>query len=667
MNNLLHNIIREEIDNLTKINISAIDRTKILKRIIREELLKEKSGVAGWRWSIYGTDTLRQGFVNRKAERNGAVLGFPLIGRAQRGSKGAPAEMLRRDAIGWLTQNKELGPTGKYNKKTYMYVLSNPIKLTKRAVKFHVWIFDKNIFNSVWNKIKPIIQDKQSDVYFRNQKFVTDLDNVTIHTPEQAEGWKRQLIALTKEFEEYFERDQDLKDDLFHLGNTKPKKIRGDVSLKATKPFVITVDDKGFDVNTDSKLESPWMVNGEVLVKYSPDGMNLQIFPIKGKGGVRSIEDEDEDITGEWTGTFTGDYDKTTHTPTVGVVDVHIDRSRDPWFAQFTGEIIGTRKGPWERPRFTFEWIKGHVEYYDTDFEPHRYGVFTGTFDKKGYRPNTGKAQGVKVTYFEGNEAPSNYLYVGDVQNRKPVGEGEWHNKEVNNLIFKGKGPWKSREGIEYYPEDKDGIYEQGVWKNDKQFNVIQYNAYDQKRGEYKDGGEFEGVTVSSMTLDKDAKSPSVEKIKKALLRMEETESIPADDALLNRFKESVANKPDTVDKITLNFVKGIKYSWKKRIAYDEDIEATQGQITKKFTDTLWKVVNLPAEANESTQRYSNVKDIILQEYKKIMREQWSEKSSKAVDTGVRNKPEEEGGENEEEEEVEGGGEGEGEKLNIKK
>ena len=45
--------------------------------------------------------------------------------------------------------------------------------------------------------------------------------------------------------------------------------------------FKAAVDDKGFDVK-GSGLESPWMTDGEVLVKYSPDGMNLQIFPIKG-------------------------------------------------------------------------------------------------------------------------------------------------------------------------------------------------------------------------------------------------------------------------------------------------------------------------------------------------------------------------------------------------
>ena len=624
MNNLLHNIIRDE---LRKINtkLSVTERTNMLKRIIREELLKE-SGAAGWRWSIYGEGNIRYGAVNRKAQNNNAEIGFPLIGRAQKGKQGAPAEMLRRDAIGWLSQNKQFGPNGYYNKKTYMYVLSNPIRLTKKVVKFHVWVYDKNIWNRVWNKIKPIIQDKQSDVYFRNQKMVTELNNVTIHTPEQAEGWKRQLVDLVKEFG-IDANDQDLKDDLFQLRNAKPKKIRGDVKLKTTKPFKMTVDNQGFDVK-GSGLRSPWMRDGEVLVKYSPDGMNLQIFPIKGSGDVLELPNEETGKIGNWKGTYTGDYDKTTHTPTKGQIEVDIDESRDPIFITFVGELNSTRVGTWEQPSFQFDYIKGQVSYYDPDNPVlAQYGNFVGTFDSSLSQPNTGKASGVKVEYFEGNEAPEDYLYVGDVQNRKPVGEGEWYENGLvpNNLIFKGKGPWLSREGIEYYPEDKDGIYVEGVWKNDEQFNTIEYNAYGQKRGERKNGGEFEGVTVSSLTLDKDAKSSSVEKIKKALLSMEQTESFPSDSALLIAFKKSVAEKPDTVDKITLNFVKAVKQSWKTRIGYDEDIEATQGRITMKFTDQLWKVVNLPAETNESTQHYSNIKDIVIQEYKKIILEQQSE------------------------------------------
>jgi len=620
MNNLLHDIIHEEMNSLVKTNITAFNQTKLLKCIIREELLKE-SGAAGWRWAIYGEGNIRYGAVNRKAQNNNAEIGFPLIGRATRGSKGAPAEMLRRDAIGWLTQNKQFGPGGYYNKKTYMYVLSNPIRLTKKVVKFHVWIYNKNIFNNVWNKIKPIIQDKQSNVFFDNQKMVTELNNVTIHTPEQAEGWKRQLVDLVKEFG-IDSNDQDLKDDLFQLRNAKPKKIRGDVKLKTTKPFKMTVDDKGFDVK-GSGIVSPWMKNGEVLVKYSPDGMNLQIFPIKGTGNVREVPNEQTGRLGNWNGLYTGDYDKTTHTPTKGQIEVDIKDSRNPMFHFFRGELNSTRTGTWEDPKFIVDYIKGQAHYYDPNLPNKQYGIFIGTFDLIIERPNTGKAQGVKVTYFENNKAPVDSLYLGDVQNRKPVGEGEWYKKEIipSNLIFKGKGPWPNREGTEYYPEDKDGIYEQGVWKNNTQFNVIQYNAYGQKLAEYKDG-EFESDDSTDLVLDKDEKSPSVEKIKKDLLKMEQTESFPSDSALLIAFKESVAKKPDLVDKITLNFVKAIKQSWKTRIGYDEDIQATQGRITEKFTDTLWKVVNLPAEANESTQHYSNVKDIILQEYKKIMKEQ---------------------------------------------
>ena len=584
-----------------------------------------------------------------------------MIGRAQKGKQGAPAEMLRRDAIGWLTQNKQFGPNGYYNKKTYMYVLSNPVRITKKVVKFHVWVYDKNIWNRVWNKIKPIIQDKQSDVFFRNQKRVTELNNVTIHTPEQAEAWKRQLVELVKEFG-IDANDQDLKDDLFQLRNAKPKKIRGDVKLKTTKPFKMTVDDKGFDVK-GSGLESPWMTDGEVLVKYSPDGINLQIFPIKGSGEVLELPNEETGKLGNWEGIYTGDFDKTTHTATKGQIEVDIDESKDPYWSFFRGELNSTVYGTWEEPGFQFNYIQGLVSYYDPNLPIKQYGNFEGTFDLGLAKPNTGKAQGVKVEYFEGNTWPSDYLYVGDVQNRKPVGEGEWYYKFVEgpkNIEFKGKGPYPSREGIEYYPDDKDGIYVEGVWKNNKPFNTIQYNAYGQKMGERKNGGTYEQESDASFTLGKDAKNPSVEKIKKAMLKLQETESIPADDPLFNRFKESVANKPDLIDETTLSFTKGIKISWKTRIGYDEDIDAVQGDFTKKFTDTLWKVVNLPAETNESTQRYSNVKDIILQEYKKIMKEQWSEKSAKAVDTGVRTKPnkeKEEGGEenNGEGEEVEGG------------
>ena len=622
MNNLLRDIIQQEILSINP------DRTGLLERIIRKELLAEQSYNTGWKSKILnyklGGDSdfrnPRVAIMDNRARRNGADFGFVVISHNKTKGKAIPPNL--RDDVIELIRNEpnSVGVNEYYDKEKFMFVLSNPIKRTRRSVKWHVWVIDKRPLMQIVNKIKSA----DDELYYRLYPAVEKINKASVHNPQQSAGWVEMLKSAAKK------ANVEIPGA---VANLNIQNIQKDVKLGSIKPFEVEVDEDGAAIDPKYKpiifsdyLKGTPEKPGKVLVKYAVDGMNYQLIPIYGKGAVTSKEKLVGD-RGYHSSDFIGNWDEN-GMPAEGEIIVRMDQSPGTIFSYFKGTVDARKKAgtTWDKPSYFFTYKEGFVQYVDTNQKPD--GTFTGTFDGGINRPKSGKYGG-SLKNTTGNAWEFDGTYKNGVQ-----AQGTW--TIPNTTKFVGKGPLETRNGNQ--TDLINGTVIKGQWKDNKTWNTTQFNVLGQETGATVKG-KFKEVDEDSNNLKRDSKGPAVKKLKELLMITKQTEYIPDDEPVWTNFLTE--KDTDVIGPYTTVLIKVLKSSWSKRGYKSKKVgnEYTD-VVNQKFIETLHKLNSDPVKYDskadpkiqlESLMKKFNLKQIVLQEYNNIITEQFSQEEANMV------------------------------------
>ena len=630
MNNLLRDIIQQEILSMNT------DRTGLLERIIREELLKEFRGSSGYFHEILnhylGANTdLRNPRIIRVdniAKRNGADHGFVVISSTRLKPVGASESQLRAEVIHKLRKEPNAIGTDKYYDKTkYMYVLSNAIKRSRRSYKWHGWVVDKRPLMQIFNKIKSA----DDELYYRLYPAVEKINNAAVHDPQQAAAWVEMLKSAAKK------ANVEIPGA---VANLNIQNIQKDVEIGSIEPFELEVDESGIPI--DPKFQEKifsWYIKGtpekpgKVLVKYAADGMNYQLIPIYGKGAMRSLKNLVGD-RGYWKGAFIGNFDEK-GVPAEGEIIVNLEKSPGTIFSYFKGTLESSRNGTsWEDPSYSTQHIKGFVQYVDTNQKPD--GSFTGTFNNgKINSPGSGKYGG-SLKNTTGVAWEFDGTYKNGVQD-----QGTW--TIPNTAKFVGKGPLETRNGTQ--TELISGMVNKGQWKDNKKWNTTQFDVLGQKTGETVKG-KYEGVKLDDLDLKRDSKGPAVKKLKELLMITKQTEHISDDSQAWKKFLTE--KDTDVIGPYTSAIIIGIKKSWVKRGYKSKKVGNEHTDVVnQRFIETLHKLNSDPVKYDSNadpkiqlesflTKKF-NLKQVALQEYNNIIAEQWDKEIETSASDTTRN------------------------------
>ena len=618
MNNLLRNIIQQEINSMNT------DRTGLLERIIREELLKEFKGASGYFHEILnhylGANTdLRNPRIIRVdniAKRNGADHGFVVISSTRLKPGGASESQLRAEVIHKLRQEPNaIGTDEYYDKTKYMYVLSNAIKRTRRSYKWHGWVVDKRPLMQIFNKIKSADEQLYYDLY----PAVKKINNATVHDPQQAAAWVEMLKSAA------IKANVEIPGAVANLNIIN---IQKDVEIGSIEPFELEVDEGGYPIDPkfQFKIYSSYIKGtpekpGKVLVKYAADGMNYQLIPIYGKGGVQSNKTLVGD-RGHYKGDFIGNFDENGG-PSEGEIIVKLNESKGTIFSYFKGTVDSKRSGTWEDPNYNLFYREGFVQYVDENQKKD--GTFNGTFDRYISKPKDGVHNGSLKNTTE-QEMEFEGTYINGVQT-----QGTW--TIPNKIKFIGEGPLEIRNGTQ--TNLITGIVTKGQWNDNQDWNTTQFDVLGQERAKTVKG-EYKSVEKGSGNLQMYSKGPAVKKLKELLMITKQTEHIPDDSPAWKKFLTK--KDTDDFDAFTGAIIKGIKGSWENRGYKSEKVKDKHTSVVdEKFTKILFKLNLDPvkydsmADPQLKLESFSNknfnLKQVMLKEYNNIIAEQWDKET----------------------------------------
>ena len=555
MNNLLRDIIQQEILSMNT------DRTGLLERIIREELLAEQTTISpvlmvsrsgglpgkGWTHTLLsqylGDSDVRNPRVavtHQQAVKNGATLGLVIISSRRGGDKSANIMQLRSNVQQLINDDTSgIGFNQAYNKEKFIYVLSNPVKRMFGSYKWHLWIISKYYINKLVNDIKNKINDPS--VYKILSNFDDWITEATYVTPEQGHGWIENLKKIAQKHNIQIP---------IQVNNINISKINKNVTLGQPDKYVETF--KNFEGTINKHINGGAFKNGTAVVEYDIEAMGYKIVPIQGE---MILESGAPALSYKFKGKFKSGI------PSEGTIKWIPDESKDvnEW-SEFVGTLQGTGKKTPIGPTFNLRFVKGTIKYINKETREFT-KTFTGTFKDGDPRyPDKGK--------YTSND------FTGEYENGEPM-KGTWTYEDGST--FKGIGPWDTRKGV--YIVNKTGNVYEGQWKDDKFYSVTLTNALGVVIGKMEKG---KGAgTGNPQEYKQDDSGPAVEKLKQMILDFVINDDNKIPSGAQDEYQESIQSNPDKIDEITFKLIGAIK-------EINFNFTDISGIATKEFIERLY-------------------------------------------------------------------------------